>query len=156
MHSIGGGTGSGLGSLLMERLSEEYSDKVMFNFSIFPGSASQSTSDCVVEPYNSVLTMNTLIECSDATFTIDNSALYRICNNNLKIPQPTFGDINHIVSQAITNTTASLRFPGISNNTDIRKLCTNLIPFPRLHFLVTGHAPLASRSQMIYDKLEVQ
>lgn len=98
MHSLGGGTGSGLGSLLMEKLSEEYADKVLFNFSIFPGSASASTSDCVVEPYNSVLTMNSLIECSDATFTIDNSALYRICNNQLKIPQPSFGDINHIVS----------------------------------------------------------
>jgi tubulin beta len=38
MHSIGGGTGSGLGSLIVEKLSEEYSDRISFNFSIFPGS----------------------------------------------------------------------------------------------------------------------
>ena len=35
-HSFGGGTGSGFGSLLMERLSEEYSKKPKLTFSIYP------------------------------------------------------------------------------------------------------------------------
>lgn len=30
------------------------------------------------------------------------------------------------------------RFPG-QLNTDLRKLLVNLVPFPRLHFLVPGH-----------------
>lgn len=38
MHSIGGGTGSGLGSLILEKLTEDYCDNLTFNFSIFPGS----------------------------------------------------------------------------------------------------------------------
>lgn len=40
MHSLGGGTGSGLGSNLIDKLSEDYSDKIMFNFSVLPGSTS--------------------------------------------------------------------------------------------------------------------
>ena len=35
-HSFGGGTGSGFGSLLMERLSVEYGKKSKLAFSIYP------------------------------------------------------------------------------------------------------------------------
>ena len=35
-HSFGGGTGSGFGSLLMERLSMEYTKKAKLGFSIYP------------------------------------------------------------------------------------------------------------------------
>jgi tubulin beta len=56
----------------------------------------------------------------------------------------------------MSNSTASLRFPGIQNNADIRKLSTNLVPFPRLHFLMQGQAPLMSRKNTIFEKLDVQ
>ena len=36
IHSLGGGTGSGLGSLLINKIKETYSKKMMCNFSIFP------------------------------------------------------------------------------------------------------------------------
>jgi len=39
--------------------------------------------------------------------------------------------------------TSSLRFPG-QLNADLRKLAVNLVPFPRLHFFMTGFAPLSS------------
>ena len=58
MHSLGGGTGSGLGSLLLEKLSEEYSDKLAFNFSILPGSTNGGVSDVVTEPYNAIMSLN--------------------------------------------------------------------------------------------------
>ena len=35
-HSFGGGSGSGFGSLLMERLSIEYGKKSKLNFSVYP------------------------------------------------------------------------------------------------------------------------
>lgn len=78
MHSIGGGTGSGMGSLLIEKLREEYPDQIAFNFSIFPGSTNGGNSDVVTEPYNSVLALNTLIENSQMIFPVENSALFRI------------------------------------------------------------------------------
>ncbi|TIC03141.1 hypothetical protein E3Q16_03226 [Wallemia mellicola] len=48
-HSLGGGTGSGLGTLLMSKLREEFPDRMMATFSIIP---SPKVSDTVVEPYN--------------------------------------------------------------------------------------------------------
>ena len=48
-HSYGGGTGSGFGSLLMERLSVDYGKKAKLGFSIYP---SPQVSTAIVEPYN--------------------------------------------------------------------------------------------------------
>ena len=68
-HSFGGGTGSGFGALLMERLSADYGKKSKLEFSVYPA-PKMSTS--VVEPYNSVLTTHTTLEHSDCSFMVDN------------------------------------------------------------------------------------
>uniref|UniRef100_F6H6P0 Tubulin beta chain n=1 Tax=Vitis vinifera TaxID=29760 RepID=F6H6P0_VITVI len=47
-HSLGGGTGSGMGTLLISKIREEYPDQMMLTFSVFP---SAKASDTVVEPY---------------------------------------------------------------------------------------------------------
>ena len=52
-HSFGGGTGSGFGSLLLERLAQDYGKKAKLEFSVYPAPMMSSS---VVEPYNSVLT----------------------------------------------------------------------------------------------------
>ena len=86
-HSLGGGTGSGFGSLLLDKLGQEYADKIIYNYSIFPGTSSEnSVSDVVVEPYNSVFALSTVINSSHADFVIENPSLYRICHNLLKVP----------------------------------------------------------------------
>ena len=54
-HSINGGTGSGLGTLLLQRLSVEYNKKTKINYAIFP-SAQISTN--IVETYNAVLSLH--------------------------------------------------------------------------------------------------
>lgn len=35
-HSLGGGTGSGMGTLLISKIKEEYPDRIMATFSVFP------------------------------------------------------------------------------------------------------------------------
>jgi len=54
-HSLGGGTGSGMGTLLLTKLREEYPDRILATFSIVP---SPKVSDTVVEPYNATLSIN--------------------------------------------------------------------------------------------------
>ena len=81
-------------------------------------------------------------------------ALYDICFRTLKLTTPTYGDLNHLVSAAISGVTTCLRFPG-QLNADLRKLAVNLIPFPRLHFFMVGFAPLTSRGSQQYRALTV-
>jgi tubulin beta len=42
MHSLGGGTGSGLGTNILDKLEQDYSNKILFNFSVLPASASSA------------------------------------------------------------------------------------------------------------------
>lgn len=94
-HSLGGGTGSGMGTLLISKIREEFPDRIMNTFSVVP---SPKVSDTVVEPYNSTLSIHQLVENTDETFCIDNEALYDICFRTLKLTTPTYGDLNHLVS----------------------------------------------------------
>ncbi|XP_038840942.1 tubulin beta chain-like isoform X5 [Salvelinus namaycush] len=77
-HSLGGGTGSGMGTLLISKIREEYPDRIMNTFSVVP---SPKVSDTVVEPYNATLSVHQLVENTDETFCIDNEALYDIGNS---------------------------------------------------------------------------
>ena len=40
-------------------------------------------------------------------------------------------------------------------NADLRKLATNMVPFPRLHFFIPGFAPLTSRGNQPYRAVTV-
>lgn len=152
-HSIAGGTGSGMGSLIIEKLREEYPDKIITTFSIF---GSEKVSDTAVEPYNMILSINKLIENTDLVFCIDNEALYDICFRTLKLTTPTFGDLNHLISALLSGVTASLRFPCANSIfSDLRKMVTNLVVFPGLHFMMCGMAPLTSRGSQQYRALTV-
>merc|ERR1712086_966360 len=123
----------------------------MSTYSIIP---SPKVSDTVVEPYNATLSVHQLVENSDQCFSLDNEALYDICFRTLKLTTPTYGDLNHLVSAAISGVTTCLRFPG-QLNCDLRKIAVNLVPFPRLHFFMVGFAPLTSRGSQQYRALTV-
>ena len=150
-HSLGGGTGSGMGTLLISKIREEYQDRIIETFSIFP---SPKVSDTVVEPYNATLSIHLLVDSTDEVMVVDNEALYDICFRTLKLTTPTYGDLNHLVSATMSGVTCSLRFPG-QLNADLRKLAVNLVPFIRLHFFMIGFAPLTSRGSQVYRALTV-
>ncbi len=73
VHSLGGGTGGGMGTLLLSKIREEYPDRMMCTFSVIP---SPLVSDTLVEPYNAVLSIHQLVENADQVFCMDNEALY--------------------------------------------------------------------------------
>lgn len=150
-HSLGGGTGSGMGTLLISKIREEFPDRMMATFSVVP---SPKVSDTVIEPYNATLSVHQLIEHSDETFCIDNEALYNICQRTLKLPQPNHAQLNGLVSSVMSGVTTSLRYPG-QLNSDLRKLAVNLVPFPRLHFFMVGYAPLTSIASNSFRSLTV-
>ncbi|XP_050082248.1 tubulin alpha chain-like [Anopheles aquasalis] len=143
-RSIGGGTGAGLGTLLQERLDQEFSGKVSrFEYDIFP---SPKLSPVIVEPYNAVLASHVSMEHSDCAFMLDNEALYEVCDRGLRVPEPTYTNLNRLVAQAVSSITASLRFTG-AINVDLLEFQTNLVPFPRIHYPLVTYAPLVPVSR---------
>lgn len=148
-HSSAGGTGSGFGSLLLERLSMDYGRKSKITFTVTPAPV---VSTAVVEPYNHVLSANALLEHADCTFCLDNEALYNICRRKLDIERPSYINLNRLIAQIVSSVTASLRFDG-ALNVDIAEFRNNLVAYPRTHFLLTSYAPLISVDRAMNETL---
>ncbi|KAJ3222077.1 Tubulin epsilon chain [Clydaea vesicula] len=157
ISSLGGGTGSGLGSYINELLCTEYPEVFKFSSVIFPA----KNDDVITSPYNSVLALNKLINHVDCVLPIENNSLLdifeKIEKSNPDFSQSSlatnveelkknkklknFDGMNNIVANLLNNLTSSMRFEG-KMNVDINDITTNLVPFPRLKFLLSSMTPL--------------
>lgn len=95
LHSIAGGTGSGLGSFLLERLNDRFPKKIIQTYSVFPDTT--NSGDVVVHPYNSILSMRRLTQNADSVVVLDNGALSHIAADRLHVQEPSFGQTNQLV-----------------------------------------------------------
>ncbi|KAG6580075.1 tubulin epsilon chain-like [Phytophthora cinnamomi] len=197
MHSMGGGTGSGLGTYILGLLEDQYPDVYRFATVVFPS----EDDDVVTSPYNSMLALRELTEHADCVLPIENEALMDLCakiqrgtsseqththvvdgsrltdsvdlrelekfyksgkgppvaaarqakkKGGVNPPGPqkktsAFGEMNNIVARLLTNLTSSMRFEG-SLNVDLNEITTNLVPFPKLHFLLSSMSPVFATS----------
>ena len=86
------------------------SNRVVYTCSVFPNQS--ETSDVVVQPYNSLLTLKRLTLNADAVVVLDNTALNRIAVERLHINNPSISQTNSLVSTVMAASTATLRYPG--------------------------------------------
>jgi tubulin gamma len=98
LHSIAGGTGSGLGSFLLERLNDRFPKKIIQTYSVFPDTT--NSGDVVVHPYNSLLSMRRLTQNADSVVVLDNGALSRIAADRLHVQEPSFQQTNQLVGKS--------------------------------------------------------
>ncbi|KAF4316545.1 hypothetical protein BBO99_00005366 [Phytophthora kernoviae] len=210
LHSMGGGTGSGLGTYILGLLEDQYPDVYRFASVVFPS----EDDDVVTSPYNSMLALRELTEHADCVLPIENEALMDLCakinrgsttaaalssmetlslaDSSTRVvygsrltdsvdlrelehlyksgkgppsaatkqvkkrrsaaglqKKPSrvsaFEEMNNIVARLLTNLTSSMRFEGILN-VDLNEITTNLVPFPKLHFLLSSMSPMFATS----------
>lgn len=153
-HSIAGGTGSGFGSVLLENLRENYPKKMIQAYSIFPNN--EEISDVVVQPYNSMLTLQRLALFCDSVVVMDNTALTKINsnfstknkgNNDQEALFKNYSNINSLISTAISASTSTLRFPTYMLS-DLRSLNSILIPIERLKFIIPSYTPFTLNNRI--------
>uniref|UniRef100_A0AAQ4NME9 Tubulin epsilon 1 n=1 Tax=Gasterosteus aculeatus aculeatus TaxID=481459 RepID=A0AAQ4NME9_GASAC len=158
IHSMGGGTGSGLGTKVLSLLEEEFPEVCRIVSSIYPS----AEDDVVTSPYNSVLAMRELTEHADCVLpslvdivnkikqmshagrpgsVIRRDSTLISGQGGLSGAEKPFDAMNNIVANLLLNITSSARFDG-SLNMDLNEIAMNLVPFPRLHYLVPSLTPL--------------
>merc|ERR1712045_355237 len=77
------------------------------------------------------------------------------CQKKLDIKRPSYDTLNRLIAKAVSSMTASLRFAG-ELNVDLNEFQTNLVPFPRLHFMITSMAPVTTRKKAETTNCEIQ
>ena len=74
MHSLGGGTGSGLGSLLAERIRDSYGRHTLLSVSVLPFRSGETP----LQHYNTTLALDTLYQQCDAVMLFDNDTVMEL------------------------------------------------------------------------------
>merc|ERR1712142_241828 len=151
-HAVGGGTGSGLGALILERIAVDYRKKSKIGFEVYPA---PNLSTCIVEPYNAMLSTHWLLDHTEVSLILDNEAIYAIIQKQLDIKRPSYLNLNEVIAKVVSSMTAALRFDGEAN-VDLGEFQTNLVPFPRLHFMTTGLAPVISTEKASHEAQTVR
>lgn len=162
LFSVGGGTGSGLGTYILKLLDEYFPKIERFVSCVYP----TGTEDVITCPYNVALATKQMIEHANCVFPVENRALsdivtQHIFKNSEIVEYKPFESMNNLVSKMLLHLTSGSRFGG-SMNVDINEISTNMVPFPKLHFLSTSFSPvvespfkpvLQSNSQHIKDEM---
>lgn len=132
-HSLGGGTGSGLGTELLQRLGSDYGKKSLISVSMLP----ERQDPPVVATYNTLLGWHSLAEHSDATLFLEASRLRSMCH---RAGLAGARSSNSLAAVALSSMTLGMRFGG----QDFCELSRNLVPYPRFHFFLGALSPVQS------------
>ena len=149
--SVGGSTGSGLGTQLLETLSHDYEKKQKNAFIVYPSLKHSATS--VLTPYNASWATHKLIEHTNIAFMLENEAIHGICTDVLGLKRPTYANMNRLIAKVVSSTTVPLRKPGNSFDPDLIEYQSSLVMRPRLHFITTGLAPIMNQKKL--DKTSI-
>ncbi|KXS11670.1 tubulin nucleotide-binding domain-like protein [Gonapodya prolifera JEL478] len=99
IQSLAGGTGSGLGSFVTERMREDFPDARIVNVVVWPF----RTGEVIVQNYNIIFTISSLYKVSDALLVLRNDDLHQICSKRLGLDTVSLDDMNHVVAYMLLN-----------------------------------------------------
>ena len=143
LNSLGGGTGSGFGSYILEKLAEEYPKHWKMSTVVAP--SDEDECGVVTSPYNTLMSTAHLCKYADCVFPIENASLENYVHGAEKDTDVAFDQMNSVVANFLLDLTAGSRFSG-KMNVDLREIETNMVPFPNHKFLCSGLSPIVPES----------
>ena len=99
LMSLAGGTGSGVGSYITQRIRDDYPHSFIMNQVVAP----YSMGEVITQNYNACLTLSHLYQTSDAVLLLDNDSLHKTCSQLLAIKNIGMRELNHVISHKLVN-----------------------------------------------------
>ncbi|CAD8144894.1 unnamed protein product [Paramecium pentaurelia] len=143
-HSVSGGFGGSYASYLLQEYEDDFSKVIKSTVSLL--SSDESSTSTIVEPYNSVFTINQLKQFSNFNIFVDNSALSKVCEHQLDMDQANFDILNRMIAQMIASITSTQRL-NAEMLIDLQDINQNLVLLPELQFLHTSYAPFIQKDK---------
>ncbi|ETK74003.1 hypothetical protein, variant 3 [Phytophthora nicotianae CJ01A1] len=142
LQSAAGGTGSGLGTFLTEKLADFYPSTSLLNAVVWP----YQSGEVIVQNYNAMLTMASLADVAHGIFMLQNDAANLICQKLLRIPHPSFDAMNgvlaaHLASSFLAVDDGSACRSGRTLD-PLREICERLCQHPAYKLLDIKMVPL--------------
>ena len=154
-NSLSGGFGSGFSGLLLLKIRIIFHGYT-FCYNIYPSTNKSATNLCShhynFAVYNSVLALHQNDENSDFCYVLDNDKFLNIAQNQCKLKNPTYDDINWLISQILSGVTSTLRFhTEPQTNITLRAFGVSMISQWRLKFFTLSHSPFYAKHDYKYN-----
>lgn len=137
LHSVAGGTGSGVGSYVLQQLRDFFPSTTIAAVSIWPF----ETGEVSVQSYNAALSLAAIYEYANIALLCENERYLDICRVALQDPNPSLGSLNKAICNALLRSVLPCR-AGPSQGglvCPLLRLSSQLCAHP-LYRLVTAHA----------------
>ena len=141
IHSLAGGTGSGLGSKLIEMIRDEYPICFISTASVFPF----ESGDTPLQDYNSVFCLSHIQKYSDSCIFFENDEVYRVVQN-FNIREPSTHNLNQFIAFSLFN----LLIPARNSDFDLNGFFSDLTPSDRYKFIETKTFPFVIDKQKTF------
>lgn len=100
----------------------------------------------------SIFSISSSLKYSDMDFIFQNDAINEILITKFNLEKVSYSDINRLIAQVISSITCPLRF---NKNINMSNYIDWLIPFPKLHFLLSSYAPIISSEILQFEIINV-
>ena len=111
--------------------------KIRLAYPVYPSTKHQTS---IYETYNTIYGTSSLLKHTHATIPFDNLALDETCRNRLHVKRPTFSNLNRLIAQVISASTANIRFKS-SFMTQLYDFGDELVPYSGLQYILASYAP---------------
>ncbi|KAM3874922.1 tubulin delta chain [Diretmus argenteus] len=148
--SVAGGTGSGVGTYVTQRLRDIYPNSFILNHLTWP----YGTGEVIVQNYNSVLTLAHLYQLSDAILVHENDVVQRICSQLLNIKHASFGDVNRVIGHqlgSVLQPALTGDCHGVYSRNPLGELVSGLVCHPEYKLLSVCTVPQMASTSIAYS-----
>lgn len=97
--SLAGGTGSGLGSYVVQLIKDNFPHAAILNPVVMPYKAGE----VAVQNYNAILTLSCVLTHANASILMHNDNLHNICAKSLHIKKVSINDLNSVAAHQLAS-----------------------------------------------------